>query len=159
MSPAWRLFSGTAAVAATKTLQSCLILCDPIDSSPAGSSLPGTLQARGLEWVAISFFNACMHANSLQLSPTLCDPMGSSPPDFSVHWIPQARILKWVAIAFSRNRDPEPGVRRSCSWQVRRERFLCFLGREEPGAEGGLTLGSLVLGSSSGRLSLCVSVA
>ena len=41
-----------------KSLQSCLTLCDPIDGSPPGSPVPGTLQARTLEWVAISFFNA-----------------------------------------------------------------------------------------------------
>ena len=44
--------------AAAKSLQSCPALCDPIDSSPLGSSVPGILQARILEWVAISFFNA-----------------------------------------------------------------------------------------------------
>ena len=46
------------AAAAAKSLQSCLTLCDPIDSSPLGSSVPGILQARTLEWVAISFSNA-----------------------------------------------------------------------------------------------------
>ena len=40
------------------SLQSCPALCDPIDGSPPGSSVPGTLQARTLEWVAISFPNA-----------------------------------------------------------------------------------------------------
>ena len=40
---------------AAKSLQSCLTLCDPTDSSPPGSALPGILQARTLEWVAISF--------------------------------------------------------------------------------------------------------
>ena len=44
--------------AAAKSLQSCLTLCDPIDGSPPGSSVPGILQARTLEWVAISFSNA-----------------------------------------------------------------------------------------------------
>ena len=43
------------AAAAAKSLQSCLTLCDPIDGSPPGSALPGILQARTLEWVAISF--------------------------------------------------------------------------------------------------------
>ena len=43
--------------AATKSLQSCLTLCDPIDSSPPGFPVPGILQARTLEWVAISFSN------------------------------------------------------------------------------------------------------
>ena len=47
-----------AAAAAAKLLQSCLTLRDPIDSSPPGSAVPGILQARILEWVAISFSNA-----------------------------------------------------------------------------------------------------
>ena len=48
----------TAAAAAAKSHQSCLTLCNPIDGSPTGSSVPGILQARTLEWVAISFSNA-----------------------------------------------------------------------------------------------------
>ena len=48
----------TAAAAAAKSLQSCPTLCDPIDGSPPGSPVPGILQARTLEWVAISFSNA-----------------------------------------------------------------------------------------------------
>ena len=47
-----------AAAAAAKSLQSCPTLCDPIDGSPPGSAVPGILQARTLEWVAISFSNA-----------------------------------------------------------------------------------------------------
>ena len=47
-----------AAAAAAKSLQSCLTLCDPTDGSPAGSLVLGILQARTLEWVAISFSNA-----------------------------------------------------------------------------------------------------
>ena len=47
----------SAAAAAAKSLQSCLTLCDPIDGSPPGSPVPGILQARTLEWVAISFSN------------------------------------------------------------------------------------------------------
>ena len=46
------------AAAAAKSLQLCPTLCNPIDSSPPGSSVPGILQARTLEWVAISFSNA-----------------------------------------------------------------------------------------------------
>ena len=68
-----------------KSLQSCPTLCDPIDGSPPGSSDPGILQARTLEWVAISFSNACMHAKSFQSCLTLCDPMDSSPPGSSIH--------------------------------------------------------------------------
>jgi len=46
-----------AAAAAAKLLQSCPVLCDPIDGTPPGSPIPGILQARILEWVAISFSN------------------------------------------------------------------------------------------------------
>ena len=47
-----------AAAVAAKSLESCPTLCDPIDGSPPGSPIPGILQARILEWVAISFSNA-----------------------------------------------------------------------------------------------------
>ena len=50
--------TSAAAAAAAKSLQSCPTLCDPIDGSPLGSPVPGILQARTLEWVAISFSNA-----------------------------------------------------------------------------------------------------
>jgi len=51
-------YTAAAAAAAAKLLQSCPTLCDPIDGSPPGSPVPGILQARTLEWVAISFSNA-----------------------------------------------------------------------------------------------------
>ena len=47
-----------AATAAAKSIQSCLTLCDSRDGSPPGSPVPGILQARTLEWVAVSFSNA-----------------------------------------------------------------------------------------------------
>ena len=50
--------AAAAAAAAAKSLQSCPTLCNPIDGSPPGSATPGILQARTLEWVAISFSNA-----------------------------------------------------------------------------------------------------
>ena len=50
--------TGSSTAAAAKSLQSCPILCDPIDGSPPGSPVPGILQARTLEWVAISFSSA-----------------------------------------------------------------------------------------------------
>ena len=53
----FRRYCHTAAAAA-KSLQSCPTLCDPIDGSPPGSAVPGILQARTLEWVAIAFSNA-----------------------------------------------------------------------------------------------------
>ena len=56
--PEHRVIRPIPTAAAAKLLQSCLTLCDPIDGSPLGSSVPGILQARILEWVAISFSNA-----------------------------------------------------------------------------------------------------
>ena len=50
--------SSAAAAAAAKSLQLCPTLCDPTDGSPPGSTVPGILQARTLEWVATSFSNA-----------------------------------------------------------------------------------------------------
>ena len=91
----------TAAAAAAASLQPCpTTLCDPIDGSPPGSSVPGIFQARILEWDAISFSNACMHAKPLQSCLTLRDPMDSSTPGSSVHEVLQSRILEWVAISF-----------------------------------------------------------
>ena len=61
-----------------KLLQSCLTLCNPMDSSPPDSPVHRILQARILEWVAISFSNACMHAKLLQSCLTL-RPYGQQP--------------------------------------------------------------------------------
>ena len=66
-----------AAATAAKSLQSCLTLCDPIDGSPPGYSVPGILQARILEWVAISFSNAWkwkVKVNSLSCAGLLATP-------------------------------------------------------------------------------------
>ena len=77
--------TATATAAATaKSLQLCPTLCDPVDDSPPGSAVPRIVQARTLEWVAISLSNAYMHAKLLQSCPTLCNPMDSSPPGSSV---------------------------------------------------------------------------
>ena len=64
---AWRILSITllACAAAAKSLQSSPTLCDPIDGSPPGSPVPGILQARTLEWVAISFSNAWKWSRSV----------------------------------------------------------------------------------------------
>ena len=89
-----------------KSLQQCPTLCDPIDGSPPGSPIPGILQARTLEWVAISFSNAWKwkvksESEVAQSCPTLRDPMDCSPPGSSVHGIFQTRVLEWGAITFS----------------------------------------------------------
>ena len=62
------------AAAAAKSLPSCLTLCDPIDGNPPGSPVPEILQTRTLEWVAISFSNACGSCAATQQlkNPTNC---------------------------------------------------------------------------------------
>ena len=65
------------AAAAAKSLQSCPTLCGPIDGSPPGSAVPGILQARTLDWVAISFSNAWkwkVKVKSLCCAPLLATP-------------------------------------------------------------------------------------
>ena len=95
------------AAAAAKSLQLCPTLCDLIDSSPPGSPVPGILQARTLEWVAISFSNAWkwkvkVKVKSFSRIWLLATPRTAAyqaPPSMKFF---QARILEWGAIAFSR---------------------------------------------------------
>ena len=72
-----KILPSKAAAATAKLLQSCPTLCDPIDGSPPGSPIPGILQARTLEWVAISFSNAWqwkVKGNSLSRVRTSATP-------------------------------------------------------------------------------------
>ena len=66
-----------AAAAAAKLLQSCPTLCDPIDGSPLGSPIPGILQARTLEWVAISFSSAWKW--KVKVKSLSCVPLWATP--------------------------------------------------------------------------------
>ena len=78
---------GLQSAAAAKSLQSCPTLCDPIDRSPPGSPVPGILQARTLECVAISFSNGMKGKSESEVAqscPTLRDPMDCSPPGYSL---------------------------------------------------------------------------
>ena len=87
-----------------KSYQLCPTLCDPTDGSPPGSTIPGILQARTLEWAAISFSNVWKLKSESEVAQsclTLHDPMDCSLPGSSAHGIFQARVLEWVAIAFS----------------------------------------------------------
>ena len=104
---------------AAKSLQSCPTLCNPMDGSPPGSPVPGILQARTLEWVAISFSNALkwkVKVKSLSRVRLLATPWIAAyqaPPGIFpwiffawishgiAHGIFQARVLEWGAIAFS----------------------------------------------------------
>ena len=78
-------------------------LCDPIDGSPLGSTVPGILQAR--KRVGCHFLLQCMKVKSesevTQSCLTLCNSMDCSPSGSSIHGICQARILEWGTIAFS----------------------------------------------------------
>ena len=90
-----------AAAAAATSLQSCPTLCVPIRGSPPGSSVPGILQARTVEWVAIFFSNAWKWKVKGKSCLTLRDSMDCSPQGSSIPGIFQARVLEWGAIAFS----------------------------------------------------------
>ena len=87
------------AAAAVKSLQSRLTLCDPIDSSPPGSAVPGILPGKNAG-VGCHFLLQCMKVKSeskvAQSCPTLRDPMDCSPPGSSVHGIFQAIVLSGV---------------------------------------------------------------
>ena len=92
----------SAAAAAAKLLQSCPTLCDPIEQL-IRLLIPGILQARILEQVAMP---SPMHESESEVAqscPTLSDPMECSLPGSSIHGIFQARVLEWGAIAFSEN--------------------------------------------------------
>ena len=98
----WMLYAAAAAAAMSR--QSCLTLCDLIDGSPPGSPIPGILQARILEWVAISFSSAWkwkVKVKSLSRVRLWVTAWTAAPPGSSVHGIFQARVLEWGAIAFS----------------------------------------------------------
>ena len=89
-------YSLAAAAAAAKSLQSCPTLCDPTDGSPPGFPVPGILQARTLDWVAISFSNAWkwkVESEVAQSCLTLHNTMDHSLPGSSIHGVFQARVL------------------------------------------------------------------
>ena len=94
------------ATATAKSLQSCPTLHNPIDSSLSGSPVPGILQARILEWLAISFSNAWkwkMKLKSLSRVRLFSELMDCSLPGSPIHGIFQTRVLEWGAISFSEN--------------------------------------------------------
>ena len=86
--------------AAAKSLQSCLTLGNLIDGSPPGYPVPGILQTRTLEWVAISFSNAWKWKVKVKSCPTQ-RPRGLQPARLLCPWDFPGEILEWGAIAFS----------------------------------------------------------
>ena len=99
--------------ATAKSLQSCLTLCDPIDGSPQGSAIPGILQARILEWVAISISNAWkwkVKVKSLSCVQLFTTPWTAAHPAPQSVGLFQARVLEWGAIAFSTSKTMAPAL-------------------------------------------------
>ena len=93
-----------SSAAAAKSLQLCPTLCNPRDGSPPGSPIPGILQPRTLEWVAISFSNAWkwkVKVKLLSCVRLLVTPWTAAYQASSVHGIFKARVLEWGAIDFS----------------------------------------------------------
>ena len=90
-----------AAAAAAKALQSCPTLCDPRDGSPPGSPVPGILQARTLEWVAISFSNAgkwkvkVMSLSHVWLPATPWTAAHQAPPSMGLSRQECWSLLRW----------------------------------------------------------------
>ena len=109
-----------AAAAAAKSLQSCPTLCDPIDGGPPGSPVPGILQARTLEWVAISFSSAwkckvkVKSLSRVQLFTTPWTAAHQAPPSMGF-----PRQEYWSGVPL-----PSPGgmssctVKRACGWEM-----------------------------------------
>ena len=108
---------GTAAAAA-KSLQSCLTLCDPIDGSPPGFTVPGILQARTLEWVAISFSSAWKWKGKVK---SLCCAWLLATPWTTVYQAPPSmgfsRQEYWSGLPLPSPRDGTP-VSCLLRWQV-----------------------------------------
>ena len=84
-----------AAAAVVLSLQLCPTLCDPIDGSPWGSPIPGVLQARTLEWVAISFSYTWKWKWSCSVVSDFQRPHGLQPTRLLRPWDFQARVLEW----------------------------------------------------------------
>ena len=89
------MVAAAAAAAAAKSLQLCPTLCDPIDSSPTGSPIPGIL--RQAHWSGLPFPSPMHESEVAQSCPTPSDPMDCSLPGSSAHGIFQARVLEWGA--------------------------------------------------------------
>ena len=117
------------AAAAAKSLQSCPTLCDPMDSSPPGSPVPGILQARTGVGCHFLFQRVKVKSESevTQSCLTLCNPIDGSPPGSFIHGIPQARVLEWGAIAFS-NEQPEAEEKTHVSNDTRDRVFTYVVG-------------------------------
>ena len=120
---------------AAKSLQSCSTLCSPIDGSPSGSPVPGILQARPLEWVAISFSNAwkwkvkVKSLSRIQLLVTPWTVAYQAPPSMGFS---RQEYLEWVAMSFSRRPRLDSWVRK-IPWRRKWQPTPVFLPGESHG--------------------------
>ena len=92
--------------AAAKVLQPCLTLCNPIEGSPPGSTIPGILQARTLEWAAISFSNACkwkVKVKSLSRARLFATPWTAAYQAPTSMGFSRQELLEWVSVGFSQH--------------------------------------------------------
>ena len=141
---------------AAKSLQSCPTLCDPIDSSLPGSPVPGILQARTVEWVAISFSKAWkwkVKVKSLSHVRLLTTPWAAAPQAPPSRGFSRQEYWSWVAIALSvpsgamvKNPPANAGIIRDMALIPRLRRF--------PGGEEGNPLQYFCLEKSHGQRSL-----
>ena len=113
--------------AAAKLLQSCPTLYDPMDRSLPGFSVHGILQARTLEWVAISFSNAWKWKVKAKSCLTLSDPMDCSLLGSSIHGIFRATVLEWGAIKHLKKNLPLHKWR-GTYWQKRIKTLFVYSG-------------------------------
>ena len=144
-----------AAAAAAKSLQSCPTLCGPIEGSPPGSPVPGILQARTLEWVAISFSNAWkwkVKGKLLSHVRLFTTPWTAS----SIHGIFQASVLEWGAIAFSEKHAQVALIVKNplANTGDTRDVGLIPESRRSPGEENGNPLHYFCLGNPIDKRSL-----
>ena len=105
----------SAATAAAKSCQSCPTLCNPIDGSPAGSPLPGILQARTLEWVAISFSNYCTIALISHVRKVMLKILQASLQQYMNHELPD------VHTGFKKGRGTRDQIANIC-WIIKKAR-------------------------------------
>ena len=120
--------------AAAKSLQSCLTLCDPIDGSPLGSTVPGILQARTLEWVAISFSSAWKWKVKVK---SLCRVQLSATPRTAAHQAPPSmgfsRQEYWSGVPLPSpvNQLYSNTIFKTC-WKTKLSSTTCWLQPQSP---------------------------
>ena len=132
----WATHNTCTAVAAAKSLQSCPTLCDPIDGNPQGSAVPRILQARTLEWVAISFSNAwkwkvkVKSLSRVRLLPTPWTAAHQAPPSMGF-----SRQEYWSGVPLPSPQDMHTWTQ---MWEQERELAYIIIWADKPNSYGRL---------------------